>query len=204
MTGADILGGHHLAADHRVLVRLHDLTGDALADDLLRSLVHQRIGYADDLEVRLHHHIVLVCEGVADADGGLVAGDVQLHHFVLAQTDAAALQQGGQALGLGGEGAGVLAVGDGDGAPRLEQQLHGLVAHAAAQQQIVIGALRAAVVQHMGTVAVHHDADGIHGADRLCGGCHGKDHGGGRDHGDDAERYMVTHNVAQLLQLRGM
>ena len=146
---------------------------------------------------------MLVGQRIADADGGVLAGDVQLHHLVLTQTDAAAPQQGGQALGLGGEGVCVVAVGDGDGAARLQQQLHGLVAQAAAQQQIVIGALLAALVQYVGTVAVHHDADGVHGAYRLRHNGGGEDHRRDGDHGDGADGGMIAHDVVHLPQGRG-
>ena len=202
MTGAHILGGDYLTLDHRVLVGLDDLAGDALADDLLRALVHQGIGGADDLVVRFHRHIVLVGQGVADTDGGLVAGDVQLHHLVLAQADAVAIQEGGQALGLGGVDAGLAVVLHGDGAAGGQDLLHGLVAQAAAQQQVVVGALLAALVQHMGAVAVHHDVDGVQRAHRLCGHGDGEDRRGDGDHGDDADGGVVAHDVVHLPQGR--
>ena len=84
MAGTHIAGGDHLAPHHRVLIRLHDLAGNALADDLLRTLVHQGIGGALDLVIRFHGHKVLVGQGAADADGQLVAGEIQLHHLVIA------------------------------------------------------------------------------------------------------------------------
>ena len=41
MAGTNILGRYYLTADHSVLIRLHDLAGDTLADDLLGAFVHQ-------------------------------------------------------------------------------------------------------------------------------------------------------------------
>ena len=69
--------------------------------------------------------------------------------------------------------------------------------------QIVIGALLAALVQYVGTVAVHHDADGVHGAHRLRHNGGGEDHRRDGDHGDGADRGMIVHDVVHLPQGRG-
>ena len=205
MAGAHIAGGDHLAPHHRVLIRLHDLAGNALADDLLRTLVHQGIGGALDLVIRFHGHKVLVGQGAADADGQLVAGEIQLHHLVIAEADAAALQKDRQALPGGDGGDDLPGVVDGDGVPGLQNILHGLVAaQTAPQGQIVPVQLLGVLRHHLRAVLLHKDADGVQrGGGRRQGYAH-EDGGRQGDHTGEAHQPVVPQRRGEAHQRRGM
>ena len=203
MAGAYIAGGYHLAPHHGVLIRLDDVAGDALADHRLRALVHQGIGGALHGVVRLHRYKVLVGQRAADAQGQLVAGEIQLHHLVAAQPDAAALQKDRQALAPGFGGDGMAVVVYRDGAAGLEDILHGVAAaQAAAHGEVVTIQLRRVLRHHLRPGVGDEDADGVQ---RGGGGGQGHAHEDGRrqgGHGRQAHQPVVPQRRGKAHQRR--
>ena len=149
---------------------------------------------------------MLVSQSAADADGQLVTGEVQLHHLVTAQLDAAAVQKSGQALGLGNGGDGLTIVGDGDALPG-GQQVHAgraaLQVHAAktaAQGQVARVQLLRVLGHHVGAGAIHQNADGVQRGDGGVQRHAYEDGGGQRGHGRQAHQPVAPQRRREARQ----